>query len=466
MKTDENENEEFKKQTNDLRAFKKDLSNLIAGVNMVKEGSKNQRIPFQVQNVTLCKQWNEFSGIQAKIMFLKKKLEFESSVYENLKQICLSISIDEENLHILQNGSFLKDEDLIKMEKSLNLLADFSEGKYDINIITEISSEIANVIVKFLKRFMIFLSKIFIESESRSELKVHSAFYSRIKKYKFIYKASRSNAEYYNILCKAYVRKSIDLYNKEFQSHLDRISGLVNDNKGLEIAIETIVKSYACLLESEEDFMALMGMNSDPKEIFTDVDSMIINFFDMFYKQSSYCVLASISQFMDDEAVVKIGSLGAALNKKCISLNEIFLHQQRSSNLSFDLVELINSLKSRNLNEQLTARLINLAIEKAVNPKLNKSLAEGIKNIQIMHCFLDLDDLPKVISAMKKKLTGQIIATVFSSKEIKSEISNVFGYLNKDRNGLSETKEFLKSAILENCDETNRSEAIRILSKF
>lgn len=458
--------EKLEHRTGNLISFKKDMESLISGINLLKAEIKAQKIPFQVQNVILNKQWQEFSDVQTQIDYLKKKLQFEASIHENLKQICLDLSFDEENLHILRNGSFLKDSDLVMMEKSLGILSDFSSGKYDIDIMEERKAEISEVILRFLKRFVMFLSKIFIESASRSELKVHTDFFNSIKKFRFIYKASKSNQEYYNVLCKSYLRKAMDLYNKEFHSHLSRISELIKDKKGLEIAIETIVRSYICLLESESDFMKLMGIDSDPKEIFSDVDSMIINFIDLFYKRSSYCVLGAISQFLEAENVMTLGSLGEALKKKSGSLNEIFIHQHKISNISFDLVELINHLNAKNINTEFCKKLTNLVFEKAVDPLMNKTMDVGIKNIQIMHCLQDLDKVPKAISLMKQRLTEKVVDAVFTAEDIKSPISNIFGYLDRSKKGLNEMRVLLKEIILENCDEAHRNEAIRVLAKF
>ena len=460
----ENNSEESSKN---LKEFKKDLTNLIENIKNVKSKINLENTPFKVQNVIFQKQWEEFEGIQSRLGFLEKKESFEMAVFENLKQICLNLNLDEENLFVLKNGSFKNDTDLIKMEKSLNILTTFSNKKYDIKIIKESEIENSDVFIKFLKRFIIFLSKVFVESDARSELKVHSSFYNSIKKFRFIYKASRSNTEYYAVLCKAYLRKSIDLYNKEFDLHLSRISDLVNDNKGLEMAIETIIKSYICLYESEQDFMNFMEIDSDPKEIFSDVDSMIFDFIDSFYKRSSYCVLATISQFVTEETDPKLGSLGILLNKKCISLNEIFVHQHKSTNISFDLVELINLLKNKNLNVDLYLQLMKLIKEKAISSQMNQNLNESIKNLQIVLCLENFDEkFSKIIEIMKEKLTRKIIKFIFSSNEIKSDISNVFGYLDSSKKGFNEVKTFIKETILENCDDSNRTEAIRIISKF
>lgn len=469
MKTEtlqEQNEDDFRNQTESLINFKKDLKGLVPGITLIKNEASSQKLPHQVQDVILSRQWSEFSKVQNQIFSLKKKLQFETDVYENLKQICFSLTLDEENLHILKNGSFQKDEDLMKMEKSLKLITEFSESKYDINIILDSKKEVSGVIIQFLQRFIVFLSKAFGEPDSKSELKVHTAFYNSIKKFKFIYKASKTNSEYYNVLCKAYIKKSMELYNKEFHSHLNRLSELINDNKSLEIAIETVFKSYICLLESETDFMKLMEIESNSEEIFLDVNVMIISFIDLFYKQTSYCVLATISQFLDDENISKLGLLGTELKKKGQLLNEVFLHQHKSSALSFELIDLINFLKRRKLNIELCDKLTSLVFEKAISSMMNKELGEGIKNLQIMHCLEDKDNLPKILDVMKQRIAKKIIDSVFGSEEMKSGISNVFSYLKKDKNGLGETKSFLREIILENCDDTNRNEVIRILAKF
>ncbi len=103
-----------------------------------------QKLPHQVQDVTLQRQWEEFSDVQSEIEKLKEKLNFETAVYDNLKKICVSLTLDEKNLHILRNGSFENDEHLIKMEKSLRIMTEFSESRFNINIIKETKKEISD----------------------------------------------------------------------------------------------------------------------------------------------------------------------------------------------------------------------------------------------------------------------------------------------------------------------------------
>lgn len=462
----EDEIDDFRACSKNLMNFKKDMKTLTTGINIIKNEMVTQKIPHQIQEVTLSRQWEEFSEVQSKIEKLKEKLKFETEVYENLKQICVSLTLDEENLHILKNGSFENDEDLLRMEKSLKIMTDFSESRYSINIIKETKSEISEVVSLFLKRFVIYLSKAFVLPESRSELKVHSSFYNSIKKYKFIYKASKTNSNYYNILCKAYMKKSTDLYNKEFHTHLNRLSELINDNKSLEIAIETIIKSYICLFESENDFMKFMEIDSDPNEVFNDVNKMIINFIDLFYRNSSYCILASLAQFLDEEYLTKLGLLGTELKNKNNMLNEVFIHQRKSLSLSFEMVDLINFLKRNKLNIGFYEELIRITFEKAISTEYNKELNESLINLQILFSLEDDDNLPKIIDVMKKRTSRKVIDFVFSFEHLKVGISNVFGCLKKGRNGFVKIKTFLKEVILENCDDSNRNEAVTILSKF
>ena len=80
--------------------------------------------------------------------------------------------------------------------------------------------------------------------------------------------------------------------------------------------------------------------------------------------------------------------------------------------------------------------------------------------------LVDLDIQREYVDAMKQRLAQKVIDAVFSSEKLNSGISDVFGCLNRSKGGLMEVRSFLKEIILENCDDSNRSEAIRVLSKF
>lgn len=444
-------------------SFKEELKNIRPKIEGLRIEIESQKIPYMVHQIRIDSLSGELGDMQGIIKRLEAKLEFETKVFEKLKKIIQSLSFDQESLHVLEVGSFMNDEDLIKMEKSLNSLTEFTKEKWVLRILKERETEVLSAISNFFKRFLMFLSKMFAKSESKSELKVHRKFYETMMKYKFIYAFSKTNEEYRSILCITYAKKARHLYNEEYKAHLNRISELIVDKNTLKFALDALVMTYRSLLECELNFLNLMSIECEQSDIFMDVDMMILDFIDIFFKKLPCCILCSLHLYTADDFCPSLGSLGEALKKKQSSLEEVFLYQQKNLKLNSELVELFNGLGEMKIGSNFAKGLEKIIVSKACNPDV--SLEQEIKNLQLVNAITHLESKSQVLEKIEGFLTLKIIDRVFGSKDEKTEIDNILKYLKPQNDGYGEALGFMKKTILDNCEEPKRAEYVKILSR-
>ncbi|KAM0680731.1 hypothetical protein GINT2_001004 [Glugoides intestinalis] len=446
-----------------LTSFKEDLKKLLSRKSLLKAEIDAQKIPYSVHQVMIDCLIDDLSDVQKVIEYLEKKLGFESEVYERVKKICLSLTIDEENLHILETGSFTNSNDIVRMEKSLILLLEFSEKSYKLNIVKDREAEVKQVVSDFLKRFIIFLSKLFIQSETSSELKVHRSFYEKIVKYKFIYNFSKTFEDYYNVLCVAYSRKSKDLYNEEFKNHLNRVAELITNAESLKYTLDAIIMTYSSLLECEIGFIKNMEMQIDPKEIFSGVDLMITDFFSIFFKKSPYCVLISLHTYTCEDILGKLGSLGIELEKLSGTLDDVFTHQHKNSELSFEIADLINALCASNSKTDFLDKLMLSATDKAMDRHV--TVERGIRNLQIIYSIEKLDDKEYIVGQIEGFLIPMIVERVFGATNEVKAIKTLVKAYDSTKKGHISILNFVSKVIIENCDPAEKDYYIDTLSK-
>lgn len=446
-----------------LKTIAEKFSVLFPYLDLIQESVATSRTRFAVYDVMLESLYLELADIQNEVWSLEAKLKFESEVYDRLKSICLSLTIDEEHLHVLESGVLTNTEDLAKMERSLSILGSFSSEEYTLRIIKEREAEISAIQRKFLKRFVLFLSKLFVQSDSRGELKVHRSFYESMSKYKFIYKFSHSHGDFYRVLCDAYVKQSRSLYMQEFHGHLNRISELITDNQALAFSIESLVKTYGSLLECELNFMRLMDIDSSPAEIFGSVDLMIMDFLDIFFKKSSFCILVSIYQFCSDDNKAKLGSLHKSLVDKYRILEEVYLSQLRQSTPSFDYSVAINLLVSANLDGEMMEKITSAIYGKLSEESMYADVSKAIRNLQILNAIEDKGK-QAVLGVAKERCTPLILEAALGNADW--GLPKLFSCIDLGKPGAKETAVFVKAVLLENCEEADRESLIRALSRF
>ena len=66
-----------------------------------------------------------------------------------------------------------------------------------------------------------------------------------------------------------------------------------------------------------------------------------------------------MSNSLDEDYLAKLGHFGTELKNKSNMLNEIFIHQRSSSQLSFETVDLINFLQAKKVNVGFCEKSLN-----------------------------------------------------------------------------------------------------------
>lgn len=448
---------------NGLKAFTERFDTLFPSLDLIRQSVTTSRVSFAVYDVMLESLHRELADIQDEVRSLETKLQFETQVYDRLKSICLSLTIDDEYLHALETGVFTSAEDLPKMEKSLSILDSFLSKEYTLRIIREKETEICTIQRTFLKRFVVFLSKLFVQSDSRGELKVHRSFYESMSKYKFIYKFCRTHSDFYRVLCDAYVKQSKSLYMQEFHGHLNRISELITDNQALVFSIESLVRTYGSLLECEQNFMRLMCIDSDPAEIFNSIDLMILDFLDVFFKKSSFCVLVSIRQFCTDSSRERLGSLHESLVGKYQVLEEMYISQLQESTPSFDYSIAVNLLVSTDSDASMIERITRVIYEKLSDKSIYVDAGKAIRSIQILNA-IEHEGKTAVLDIAKKRSTPLVLEVALGNEEW--GLPNLLSFIDTSKPGAEETAAFVKATLLENCGEDKRDSLVNAISKF
>lgn len=452
------------KKLESLASLKKEISSISPLIDILKSEMKTQKTPHSVYQVMIDCLWGNLEEIQKETIHLKEKLKFETEVYERLKQICLSLTFDEENFHVLEVGSFTNDDDLVKMENSLAMLSGFSKGEYTLKIIKERETENFQIISKFLRRFLIYISKMFTKSESNAELKVHRSFYKQMSKFKFIYQFSKTNREYFGFLCNAYTKKSMDLYNYEFKLHLNRVSELITGAETLVCAIDSIIMTYQSLLECEINFMCVLGIESNPKDIFLTVDTMIVDFIDIFFSKLSYPVMGVMFKYTSKDNKDRLGSLYDSLIEKRMVFEEIFIHQRKNKPMTFEFADLMNSISENESNAGFIDKMTEIVKDNCKNTRMEA--CSLINTLQILYCINNIANKAELINNLKSILIPKILECAFEDKSDEKNIQKLFKSVDSNRPGYAEITQFINHTIVENAEDENKNELIRNISKY
>lgn len=441
------EYQEENRHLEELNNYIKRFDMLIPAIDLTKKALKETQIPHLVHGAMLDSLHKDLKDIQSKVGQLENEITFKSEVYNQLKNICLSLRIDEDSLHALETGNFDEHDDLVKMENSLNFLGSFKQDEYQLKIVIEKAAKIREIERKLLKRFVVFVSKLFIKSESKGELKVHRQFYEEISKYKFIYQFSRKHEDYYRIICDSYIKKSKSLYTDEFQQHINRITELILDNQSLSFCIDSLIRTYQSLAECEINFLKLMDIDSDVAEIFNQVDVMILEFLDFFFQKSGFCVLISIYQFCNEEYKGRLYSLFNTLLEKYKTLEILYFDKMKENALDFEHAVSMNLLLSDDSYSRLLTRFSKIFYDKLCSKNQYIYLDQSIKNLQIRLAVED-DEQKKSVE--------------FESDP--KEIKSIFKLINPKKLGHDETRAAIEKLLLEHCPTEKRNDLMKIFS--
>jgi len=458
-----NPNQEVDRKIREYISLRDETKTLKPKIDKLSEDLKAQQTPFKIHEVMMSSLTSQFGDIEAVTEKIETKMNFEMEVYKRLKGVVLSLTVDHENLQILETGSFVDSDDLVEIEKELAAVTEFSRGKMELEIMKEREAEVLDIISNFLKRFLTFISKMAVESEARGELRVHREFYKLIQRYKPIFKFSKTNTEYHLMICLAYMRKSKNLYESDFREYLNNLAELAKNVDGVKHATITLVRSYESLLECEKAFMKSMDIESDPAEIFAVVDSMIMDLLRLFFKKYPHYIMYALSVYCVEEYNAKLGSLGKLFTKELSSLESVFLSQVKNGEFSCDTVVLINGLHEISETHQLADKLIKEVLGRLQRDKMSVEIQ--LKRLQVVYGIKDLgEEDSDTVAEFKGMLVKKIIGKVFGAKNEIEEVKAVFSELMVDKPGYSEVSAFLKQTILENCDKPKQGSFIKAIS--
>lgn len=446
-----------------LNNFVKKYESLIPTMNLLEETTNSNRMYFEVFDVMIKSLSRELEVIQKNVMNLEETINFKTDLYNRLKNICLAATIDQESLHILENGDFDVANDLAKMEKSLSILSQVPENNYNLRITNDKSKEMHEIGRKFLKRFSAYLTKIFIKTESKGELKIHRSFYEIMARFKFIFKFGRTQEDYYRIFSMLYIKKAKSLYVEEFQNHLNRISELINDNQSLSYCIDSLIKTYQALYECELNFMRLIEIDSPAYDVFNSVNVMIMEFLDSFFQKSHFCVLASIYPFTDSKLKSNLGSLYEDILEKYKVFEKIYISKCTDSPPSFEHATTINLLLSDESYKELLEKIKLIVFKKLSDKNEYKKSSKAIKNLQILYS-IQLSETKKIIETAKNAMIPLIIDKCVEGTDL--SINEFFGYIDSKKPGCDEIKSFIKSIVIENTDAKDKETIKRKLNQF
>lgn len=417
---------------------------------------KEKKEPFEIYKIRNDSLNENLEGTGSQASQIQKNIEFEEELIEKLKIILVSANVSEETYKILKNGDFNNTEDLSNMEREINAFFN-TVTEYDIQIVKQAFQELKKVQREFLERFVLFLEKLLVSSESNGELTVHKSLYMNMRKFKFIYKFSKDTG-FYKQLCDAYKKKSKSLYTHEFSSHIRRISELIKDNQSLIFTIDSLFRSYKSLLECEIDFLKLMDIELDIDEIFSNVNLMILDFLDSFFKKSAFCVLISICKSKDNFA---LGGFSEMLLDKYKVLEDIFLSTLRETKPTFEYAIFVNLLVAdpENCNDLLNC--IKLVVYQNIKDKTNNNTLENIiANLQIIYSIKE-SDTQGISNELRKRMSPLLLEYLRGKNK---DPVRLFNHINMNKQGADKTKAVLKEMILENCGEDSIDSVRKLLS--
>lgn len=445
------------------------IPHLYPYIDLLLEETEAIRAHFSVYDVQLTALAEDLREIEAETRALEAKNRCGTAVYERLKGLCIALSLDNEHFRILENGSFSGADDLGRMQRSLDVLSGVALDRYTIRVVREKRDEITQSERNFLKRFVIFLSKLFIRSESTGELRVHRALYASMLRYKFIFAFSRKYEDYYSVLCSAYVTHSKNMYEKEFDNHLDSIEELVDDPQKLQLCIDVLTKSYRSLIECETSFMRDMGIDGSVEPIFKNISSMVIEFIDSMFKKSKLATVISTGAIlaMPESECAHYEEFRKELGRKYRVMEELFFKAERKARIDRPRIEYLNSILASECADSLKEQLEAIYIDALVRDDGEPSVEETIVRLQLLCSITSTGSkLKDAIKKMMTRLPRLVIEFVFSEDDEIASVKKLIGAVDADKSGAAEVLRELRQILLSNANEGDRRRIDRLFSKL
>lgn len=444
------------------------IPSLYPYADIIFEQVEEIRRCFAVYDIQLEALASELEGIQTRNKILEIRNANNNTLYTHLKELCIALSLDEGHFYVLENGSFSDISDLAKMEKSLAILGSVNLARYKLRIVSEKIAEITENQRNFLKRFVTFLRKLFIRSESSGELRVHRALYKSIAQYKFIYTFSKIYEDYYSIMCSAYLAHSKKIYELEFENHLNSIYDLVDDSEKLHICFDVLTKSYESLIICETDFIKMMDINVSIEEIFGNINSTIVEFVGEMFKKSRLATLVSVGIILNTDKKYSIAyeNLKKDLNKRYETLVNLYLKSEAEVPPSFQRMDRLNFVIGSECSDAFKQKLLVLYLEKLKTKENDNGPESAISKLQLLYCIESSDkNLKKTIESELEKMPQLIISYVYSADNEPAQIKYLIKMVDEKKPGASTIMRHIRSIVLEHSSNANKNKYETLFSE-
>lgn len=452
-----------------LKACTRKIPDLYPYIDLVLEQVEDIRKYFSIYDIQLDALAVDLKSIQDKNKHIKDKNEHENAIYNHLKELCLTLTMDKSHFQILENGSFTDLDDLVKMEKSLGILGAVDLSKYSIRIVKEKISEITDSQRNFLKRFVTFLSKLLIKSESSGELKVHKTLYKSISLYKFIYAFSKKYEDYYSILCSAYATHSKKMYEIEFENHLDSIYDMVKDINTLALCFDILTKGYSSLVGCEINFIKDMDIDVSVDTIFKNINTLIIEFVSDMFKKSSLGTLLPIGAILKNSVPSNetYGEFKDELSKTYEVLEESYIKTERETDPSATQIDRLNLALNSDCTTSLKDKLLDAVVKNLIEDIKNTKIDKFIYRLQLLHSIQSTENKVKdALGIITDVFPRKIIDYVFSSEQEISNAKTLIEMVDMKNAKATEILESIRSVVIENASDNRKEGFTRLFARI
>ncbi|EJW01605.1 hypothetical protein EDEG_03848 [Edhazardia aedis USNM 41457] len=326
---------------------------------------------------------NEIENIGLRNKQLKIEIQNATDVLNALEVLIKSVEIKKEHFDTLNDPNF---HELANIRISLMILKEFNT-ELNIKIVSEQREKISTTIKMFLKKFILYLERIFetYENESTGELKIHSKIYDELKKLEFIINfCKHDHKDKFIIITQKYLNFAKNLYEAQFENHLGiilkalkRYTSPILGTKMPDI-IQVLLESFSILIRSENAFVRRIFfdkkefINDFIKNMFSDVSDIILDFLRDCFKNSKIITISSIFRNKDltinfegekNEFYLffqeKLSKLHLEFEQEYLnSIDIIWKNQSKQKTVTTVVSELINNKSSRPFTKNVVDYLI------------------------------------------------------------------------------------------------------------
>ncbi|WUR03106.1 exocyst complex component 1 (EXOC1) [Vairimorpha necatrix] len=462
------------KSIEDLNKNIENFKTIIPYIDLIKNKISSVDTNFELYNVKLEKLATEMKNIEEENTKLENEIFYQTSIYENLKDLLLKLQLKEEHFITLETETFTN-QGLVKIEEAIENLENFSAENYTIRVVKEKKNRINETLEKFYKKFVGYIANLLENEQIGTNFQVHTELYKKLEKYKFLYKMSEKYEKNYTNLCDLYINYSKVRYNAELTEYLKRLLDLNKESKkpeNIEQTINTIFETYKLLIHVESNFLKSMSIKRDIKEIFNNSNQKIVNFLkdlyfilpletvcytnknleenteneEIFYKNFIEDLKISVlgklkKQFLQKEAELRDKEKGIARFKNFIKLSKMedfnnilyrinisrILRLDNESNI-WDIIDSKRGLFEINYKT-------NDDIYKEADKEINKRLEKSVIDFVFEH-----GELKRQINYLKNGIKGSAIFV----KNMKEQVYEII-----ENNLNDKEKEEVKSILLE-----------------